>query len=136
MLYSHHSTIPVPLPHRIRLPDGSTRTDASTFTLEDLEVAGYVGPFERPACDATTETVDWDGSRFLVRNYNDAEMEAQWQQVRAQRLHLLQSSDWTQIEDYDLGADRPSWVVYRQALRDITEQTNPFAISWPTMPTT
>ena len=134
MLFSLHSAIPAPLPHRIRLPDGSTRTDASTFTPEELEAAGFTGPFERPSCDETTETVDWDGSSFLVRAYNDAELEAQWQQIREQRLQLLQSSDWTQIEDFDLGADRPAWAVYRQALRELTTQPNPFAISWPVPP--
>ena len=133
-LYSHQSATPAPLPHRIRLPDGSTRTDASTFTPEELEAAGYTGPFERPTCDATIETVDWDGAAFLVRPYSNDELEAQWQRIREQRLQLLQASDWTQIEDFDLGADRPAWAAYRHALRDITTQPNPFAISWPVPP--
>lgn len=134
MLYSFQSATPAPLPHRIRLPDASTRTDSDTFTPEELEAAGYAGPFERPSCDETTEIVDWDGSSFLVRPYNDVELEAQWQRVREQRLQLLQSSDWTQIADYDLGADRQAWATYRQQLRDITLQPNPFAIVWPIAP--
>jgi hypothetical protein len=134
MLYSRHANAPAPLPHRIRFSDGSTRTDRNTFTAEELERAGYSGPFERPECDPTTETVDWDGSAYLVRPYNTAELEAQWAKVREQRNQLLQASDWTQIEDYDLGADRPAWAVYRQALRDIGDQPNPFAITWPQMP--
>lgn len=36
MLYSRHITTPAPLPHRIRLADGSTRTDRSTFTPEEI----------------------------------------------------------------------------------------------------
>lgn len=136
MLYSHHATTPAPLPHRIRFPDGSTRTDRSTFTADELERAGYSGPHERPECDPTTEAVDWDGTQFLVRPYNTAELEAQWAKVREQRNQLLQSSDWTMIEDYDLGADRPAWAVYRQALRDLTDAPNPFAITWPLAPET
>ena len=134
MLYSHHATTPAPLPHRIRFPDGSTRTDRDTFTADELERAGYSGPFERPECDPTTETVDWDGTQFLVRPYNAAELEAQWARVREERNRLLQASDWTQIEDYDLGADRPAWAAYRQALRDIGDQSNPFNITWPLAP--
>lgn len=136
MLYSHHTTTPATLPHRIRFADGSTRTDASTFTPEELELAGYTGPYERPTCDPTIETVDWDseGLAFLVRPYNEAETQAQWQQIRSQRLRLLQDSDWTQIADYDLGADRDAWASYRQALRNITDQPNPFAITWPAPP--
>jgi len=136
MLYSHHTTAPAPLPHRIRFPDGGTRTDASTFTADELERAGYSGPHERPECDPAIEAVDWDGAAFLVRPYNTAELEAQWARVREQRNQLLQSSDWTQIEDYDLGADRAAWAVYRQALRDLTDALNPFAITWPLAPET
>jgi hypothetical protein len=40
------------------------------------------------------------------------------------------------IEDYDLGADRPAWAIYRQALRDIRDQPNPFSITWPLAPET
>ncbi len=134
MLYSHNTSAPAPLPHRIRFPDGSTRTDSSTFTPEELELAGYSGPYERPECDPTTETVDWDGTEFAVRSYSADELEVQWARVREQRNQLLQASDWTQIEDYDLGADRAAWAVYRQALRDIGDQPNPFAITWPQIP--
>ena len=134
MLYSRNAAVPAPLPHRIRFSDGSTRTDRNTFTADELERAGYSGPFERPECDPTTETVDWDGAAFLVRPYNAAELEAQWAKVREQRNQLLQASDWTQIEDYDLGADRAAWAVYRQALRDLTDALNPFAITWPQAP--
>lgn len=136
MLYSHFQAKPAPLPHRIRFADGSTRTDRTTFTPEELDLAGYTGPYERPTYDPTTETVDWDGSAFLVRPYNDVELEAQWQRVREQRLQLLQASDWTQIADYDLGADRQAWFTYRQQLREITLQSNPFTIDWPTIPAT
>ena len=56
--------------------------------------------------------------------------------IRSHRNSLLQASDWTQISDYDLGADRPDWAVYRQALRDVPSQANPFAIDWPQQPST
>lgn len=136
MLYSHNASTPAPLPHRIRFPDGSTRTDSSTFTPEELELAGYSGPYERPECDPATEIVDWDGTQFAVRPYNADELEAQWTRVREQRNQLLQSSDWTQIEDYDLGADREAWAAYRQALRDLPDAANPFDITWPLAPAT
>jgi hypothetical protein len=35
-LYSHKNQYPQPIPNRIRLPDGFTRTDSSTFTPEEL----------------------------------------------------------------------------------------------------
>ena len=69
MLYSHRQAEPAPLPHRIRFADGSTRTDRTTFTADELERAGFTGPYERPECDYKIETVDWDGTQFLVRVY-------------------------------------------------------------------
>ena len=134
MLYSHRQSEPAPLPHRIRFADGSTRTDRTTFTADELERAGYSGPYERPECDPTTETVDWDGSNFLVRAYNFDELQAQYAKVRDRRIKLLQACDWTQIVDYDLGADRDAWAAYRQELRDLADAPNPFDITWPMPP--
>lgn len=57
----------------------------------------------------------------------------QWQSVRARRDRLLQESDWTQLPDVPL-ATKEAWAVYRQALRDITLQPDPFNITWPTPP--
>jgi hypothetical protein len=134
MLYSHNTTTPAPLPHRIRFADGSTRTDRATFTPDELERAGYSGPYERPECNPKLETIDWDGTQFLVRPYSFDELQAQYAKVREQRIELLQSCDWTQIADYDLGADRVAWAAYRQALRDLADAANPFDITWPQPP--
>jgi hypothetical protein len=102
MLYSHNTATPAHLPHRIRFADGSTRTDASTFTPDELERAGYSGPYERPECNPKLETIDWDGSAFVVRPYSFDELQAQHTKVRERRIQLLQSCDWTQIVDEDL----------------------------------
>ena len=134
MIYSHRQSEPAPLPHRIRFADGSTRTDNSTFTTDELERAGFTGPYERPECNYKTETVDWDGNQFLVRGYNFDELQAQFAKVRQQRIQLLKACDWTQITDYDLGADRDAWAAYRQALRDLADAANPFDLTWPQPP--
>lgn len=54
-----------------------------------------------------------------------------WAQVRIRRGQLLAASDWTQMPDVSASA---GWVSYRQALRDITTQADPFAIVWPVAP--
>jgi len=134
MLYSHNTATPAHLPHRIRFADGSTRTDNSTFTPDELERAGYSGPYERPECNPKLETIDWDGTQFQVRPYSFDELQAQYAKIRQRRIELLQSCDWTQITDYDLGADRDAWAAYRQALRDLADAPNPFDITWPQPP--
>lgn len=59
--------------------------------------------------------------------------ETVWPVIRAQRDALLAKSDWTQLPDVPLPA-KAAWAEYRQALRDVTQQTDPHNIIWPTPP--
>lgn len=66
--------------------------------------------------------------------------------VRRRRTGLLGACDWTQLADVVLAwaaatdnatatARRDSWRVYRQALRDVPQQTGfPSSVTWPTPP--
>lgn len=56
-----------------------------------------------------------------------------WETIRSRRASLLVRSDWTQLPDVPL-ATKEAWAVYRQALRDVTEQPDPFNIVWPVSP--
>ena len=59
----------------------------------------------------------------------------QWDEVRSERNRLLTECDWTQMNDTPIsGSKLTEWQTYRQSLRDITSQSNPFEISWPTKP--
>ena len=63
-----------------------------------------------------------------------AKIQAQWTQVRSQQRQKLYESDWTcSVTDYEV-PNKSEWVQYRQALRDVTTQTDPFAIVWPVAP--
>ena len=58
--------------------------------------------------------------------------EAQWIVVRAERNKLIANTDWTQLPDAPLtNTQTAEWAFYRQGLRDITEQPDPFNIVWP-----
>ncbi len=60
---------------------------------------------------------------------------SEWKGVRASRDNKLQQSDWTQISDSPLdNSKKTEWQTYRQSLRDITTQSDPFNITWPTEP--
>lgn len=59
----------------------------------------------------------------------------QWQSVRNERDSKLQECDWTQLPDVPLTAEQKAeWVTYRQQLRDVTNQPDPFNITWPVAP--
>ena len=68
----------------------------------------------------------------LSADASAAKVGAQWNVVRAERNKLLADCDWTQLPDAPV--DAAAWATYRQALRDITTQANPFAIVWPESP--
>lgn len=56
--------------------------------------------------------------------------------IKKKRNELLNQSDWTQIPNNPLTlAKQEEWAVYRQQLRDITQQSGyPFNVIWPTQP--
>jgi len=98
-----------------------------------------------PYHDAATQHLE-EGPALLIdgvwtQNYivtdlsadeSAAKVGAQWTVIRAERNKLLAESDWTQLPDAPV--DAAAWATYRQALRDITTEANPFAIVWPQGP--
>lgn len=63
----------------------------------------------------------------------DYRLENQWEEVRIIRNELLKESDWTQLSDVSQTI-KDVWTTYRQELRDVTNQENPFNIEWPIKP--
>ena len=59
--------------------------------------------------------------------------QTQWVLVRRERDARLAACDWTQLPDAP-ATTKPAWAAYRQALRDITEQADPFNLAWPAPP--
>ena len=55
----------------------------------------------------------------------------QWVNVRSERDLKLQETDWRASSDLTLS---DTWKSYRQALRDVPTQSDPFNITWPTEP--
>lgn len=99
-------------------------------TLERFQYAVRSGPTEinaqwfwiYTAVDMTPEAIA-------------AATDAQWNAVRSTRDKRLADSDWTQLPDVPLSAEKKAeWATYRQGLRDVTNQTDPFDIVWPVQP--
>ena len=55
-----------------------------------------------------------------------------WIEVRAERDKKLSASDWMALPDSPAISD--SWAEYRQALRNVGNQSDPENITWPTEP--
>ena len=64
----------------------------------------------------------------------DSELNSLWSNIRYRRNAELKECDWTQIPDSPLSEElKDEWKTYRQLLRDITLQTDPYNIIWPTI---
>lgn len=118
-LYSYKGAYPYPLPK-----------DMSKYNFADFLLAPT-----KPALLAG-QVLEWNVTDWFVREPNSAETAIQWAAVRNKRDELLANSDIYVVRAYEKGEPVPQETVdYRQALRDVTKQSNPFAIVWPTPPT-
>ena len=64
-------------------------------------------------------------------------LDQKWANIRSKRHRLLTASDWVVVKAKETHANAsiPSdWVDYRTELRDITKQSDPDDITWPTKP--
>ena len=66
----------------------------------------------------------------------DATLASLSRQRREARDALLAQTDWTQLADAQLSAEkRATWAAYRQALRDVPTQADfPWEVTWPVKP--
>jgi hypothetical protein len=86
--------------------------------------------FSDTTVEGVTTTKAQHEESFMARRNTE-----RWTQVRSQRDSLLKDTDWLSIRAADTVTPMPTeWSTYRQALRDVTEQSDPFNIVWPTKP--
>ena len=80
-------------------------------------------------------SIDWTQMK-TAEQLETERLEQATESARNQRDRLLAESDWVTIRATDTGDPVPTeWQTYRQALRDITEQTGfPENIDWPEKP--
>lgn len=95
---------------------------------------GKIVDYKPPAPpDTEFETFAWDAS--IRRWVGTPTTVAHWRFVRAERDRRLAACDWIVARSSERGEPVPlDWTVYRQALRDITDQPDPLAIRWPEPP--
>ena len=95
------------------------------------------------------EILDIDGNSHDPKQYvqshfvgqddtRDARILAgKWADIRTERNRLLTESDWVVVkakEEHPNASIPSDWVDYRTELRDITKQSDPDDITWPTKP--
>jgi hypothetical protein len=116
-LYSYKGAYPYSLP-----------SNMAEYDINDFILAP-----EKPQLLAG-QKLEWDNANWVISEPTTAEMSIKWQEIRNQREVMLSASDISILRYLEKG-ETPSenLLAYRQALRDITLQTNPFSIEWPTI---
>jgi hypothetical protein len=106
--------------------------------LENYSVFRYQNDPIPSSYDSLTQNVEFD------EFYQDGELwkrtcevsnkplsEAE-ENMRVQRTNLLNETDWMALSDSTL---TPEWALYRQSLRDLSQQAGwPYDIEWPSKP--
>jgi len=106
-----------------------------------VELDDYIG---RKSEEGKTYNIKYyaskrDGSHFVGDDTAKDKriLDEKWANIRSHRNTFLTESDWVVVKAKETHANAsiPSdWVDYRTALRDITKQSDPDNITWPTKP--
>jgi hypothetical protein len=111
-----------------------------TFDVYYVEATEYIDDYTKNIEEGTP--ILSDSSYIQIWNITDAteeeilaKIEENWVDIRILRDTLLSQSDWTQFQDSPLtDTTLTEWQSYRQSLRDVTSQPNPFNLIWPSKP--
>ena len=126
--------------------DNNTYTFPAVIPNETLSDFGVFEVLQTPKPNDYTKNISegtptlTDGvyyQNWVQTNASDSEKELRlaikWSEIRELRNQLLSECDWTQLGDVSESI-KTSYQSYRQDLRDITSQSNPFSIVWPEKP--
>lgn len=137
-----------PIDLKQEFPDISWPTIFSSITEEMLpQDVVIVHPTQRPSVNVAEEAIE-DLPAFIDGKWQQqwkiiallpqqvaSKFEAQWSIIRNQRDEVLKKTDWFVIRSIEQQVAIPQEIKdYRQALRDITLQENPFDVVWPIDP--
>ena len=127
--------------------DENTVSFPQNITNDILEAFGVYVVMQTPKPNDYTKNITEgtpnlvDGvyyQNWAIEDSTESEIETKiqnkWNEIRNLRTELLKECDWTVLPDSPVGENRTAWIQYRQELRNITSQENPFSIVWPIQP--
>lgn len=125
--------------YNVSFPTDLTSEILEGFGVYSVQQTPMPNDYTKNIVEGTPTLVD--GTYTQVWNQTDATQEEidvkiqnQWEQIRVARNEILTQCDWTILSDSPVSSSIEDWKTYRQQLRDITNQSNPFEVVWPTKP--
>ncbi len=120
-------------------PDDISSVDLTSYgvvTIQKVAKPSYNSRTHKLAeGNPVLENGTWKQSWTVTSLTNDeitAQTNEAWMGIRSVRNELLADCDWRASSDRTMSDE---WKTYRQALRDITTQPDPFNITFPEIPT-
>jgi hypothetical protein len=119
---------------------GMTKEEFENWGVYEVSITPKPTDYTKIVTEGTPQLVS--GSYQQVWNQVDASaeqisasIEIKWSEIREHRNTLLSECDWTQFQDSPItGSKLTEWQTYRQELRDLTTNENPFTLVWPSQP--
>ena len=123
---------------RISFPSEMTESVMNEFDIFEVRPTPKPNDYTKNISEGTPILVEgvyyqnWEQTNASESEIN-SRIEIKWEEIRQIRNELLLECDWTQLADIPTEI-KTSWQSYRQQLRDVTTQSNPFNIVWPVKP--
>ncbi len=109
------------------LPDTYTKMNS-----QELLELGFIEVPDKPIVGPGM-FVEWTGSEWIQRPANLTELSFKWQEIRDIRKTMLEQADIEVMKFVEINQQVPTELAtYKQQLRDITLQEDPWHIVWPT----
>jgi hypothetical protein len=125
--------------YNVSFPNELTTEILEQFDVYSVQQTPIPNDYTKNITEGTPQLID--GVYTQIWNQTDAtqseidtKIENQWEEIRVARNEILKECDWTVLPDSPVSASIEEWKTYRQELRDLTSQSNPFEIVWPTHP--
>jgi hypothetical protein len=122
----------------VSLPANLSNEQLVEWDMYEVQFSAAPNDYTKNIIEGTPTLIDGNYyQNWIQTDANESEiqqrLEDKWFEVREIRNQLLMECDWTQLSDIPTEI-KNLWSSYRQDLRDITNQTNPFNIIWPVKP--
>ncbi len=123
---------------RTSFPSEMTESLMSEWNIYEVRQTPKPNDYTKNILEGTPILVEgvyyqnWEQTNASETEINQR-IQNKWEEIREIRNELLKECDWTQLGDIP-NETKSIWTTYRQELRDVTTQANPFSIVWPEKP--
>jgi len=122
----------------VSLPASLSNEQLVEWDMYEVQFSAAPNDYTKNIIEGTPTLIDGNYyQNWIQTDATESEIEQRledkWFEIREIRNQLLMECDWTQLSDISTEI-KNLWSNYRQDLRDITNQTNPFNITWPVKP--